>query len=63
MYSPLEFKGESTVTIMGGTTLSYVKDGNYIRINTSQGDLLFKIKDSKTLVGEGQTEGGLYQKQ
>lgn len=36
---------------------SYERDENFIRIKTDKSDLLFEIKDEKTLVGEGFAEG------
>jgi hypothetical protein len=36
---------------------SYDLDGKLIRLKTDKSDLLFTIKDDKTLVGEGFAEG------
>ena len=60
IYSAVEFKGKSTAVVksMGMTfPTSYEKDGQVIRLKTDKSDLLFTIKDSKTLVGEGFAEG------
>lgn len=56
-YRLLDFKGLSTVVLSGLYASSYVVDENYIRIKTDKTDLLFKIKDSNTLEGEGFAEG------
>jgi uncharacterized lipoprotein YehR (DUF1307 family) len=60
IYSAVEFKGKSTAVVKGmGMTFptSYEKDGQAIRLKTDKSDLLFTVKDSKTLVGEGFAEG------
>ena len=60
IYSSIEFKGKTTAVIksMGmAFPSSYVQDGNLIREKTDKTDLLFTIKDGKTLVGEGFAEG------
>jgi hypothetical protein len=62
IYAKLVFKGKSTVVIYDGFIgipfpTSYVIDENYIRIRTDKSDLLLKIKDSKTLEGEGWAKG------
>ena len=65
IYSALEFKGKTTVVIksMGMSfPSSYVQDGNLIRVKTDKTDLLFTIKDGKTLVGDGFAEG-VYKKE
>ena len=65
LYNQLEFKGKNTVVISGfGESIaeSYIIDENYIKIKTDKSDLLFKIKDGKTLIGEGFAKG-LYKKQ
>ncbi len=65
IYSALEFKGKTTVVIksMGMSfPSSYVQDGNLIRVKTDKTDLLFTIKDGKTLVGDGLSEG-VYKKE
>ena len=65
IYSALEFKGKATVVIksMGKSFPSgYVQDGNLIRVKTDKTDLLFTVKDSKTLAGDGFAEG-VYKKE
>ena len=60
IYSAVEFKGKSTAVVKGmGMTFptSYELDGKLIRLKTDKSDLLFTIKDDKTLVGEGFAEG------
>lgn len=60
IYSAVEFKGKSTAVVKGmGMTFptSYERDGQLIRLKTDKSDLLFTVKDSKTLVGEGFAEG------
>lgn len=61
-YKSLTFKGKSTVVIKDAFIgmsfpTSYERDENFIRIKTDKSDLLFEIKDEKTLVGEGFAEG------
>ena len=60
IYSAIEFKGKSTAVVksMGMTfPTSYDLDGKLIRLKTDKSDLLFTIKDDKTLVGQGFAEG------
>lgn len=60
IYSSVEFKGKSTAAVKGmGMTFptSYERDGQLVRLKTDKSDLLFTIKDDKTLVGEGFAEG------
>jgi len=60
IYSAFEFAGESTVIVYGmGMKFpsSYVKDGELLRITTDKSDLLLKIKDNNTLIGEGFASG------
>jgi hypothetical protein len=60
----LDFKGNSTVELKmknGPMATSYVVDKDYIRIKGTGADILFKVKDSKTLSGEG-IFVGLYHK-
>jgi len=40
-----------------GFTTSYVRDGEYIRVTTDKSDLLIKIVDTNTLIGEGFAKG------
>jgi hypothetical protein len=67
IYNKLEFKGESTVIVYSnlmmseGFTTSYVRDGEYIRVTTDKSDLLIKIADENTLIGEGFAKG-IYRK-
>lgn len=61
-YRKLIFRGRKTVTIVDAFfgmsfTSSYELDENYVRISTDKSDLLFEIKDSQTLVGEGFSKG------
>ena len=61
-YRKLVFKGKSTVVIVDALLgfsfpSSYVVDEDYIRIRTDKSDLLLRIKDNHTLVGEGFAEG------
>lgn len=61
----LDFKGNSTVQLKmknGPIVTSYVVDKDYIRIKGSGADILFKIKDNKTLSGEGIFEGQYHKK-
>lgn len=60
IYSAVEFKGKSTAVVksMGMTfSTSYDRDGKLVRLKTDKSDLLFTVKDSKTLVGEGFADG------
>jgi len=60
IYSAVEFKGKSTAVVKGmGMTFptSYERDGQVIRLKTDKSDLLFTVKDDKTLVGDGFAEG------
>ena len=62
LYKALIFRGKKTVTIIDGFfgfpfATSYEIDENYIRIRTDKSDLLFEIKDNKTLIGEGFASG------
>ena len=62
LYKALIFRGKKTVTIIDGIfgfpfATSYEIDENYIRIRTDKSDLLFEIKDSETLIGEGFAQG------
>jgi hypothetical protein len=61
-YRKLIFRGKRTVTIVDaifGFSLasSYELDEINIRIRTDKSDLLFEIKDSQTLIGEGFARG------
>ena len=56
------FRGKKTATIVDAFwgmrfTSSYEIDENYVRVKTDKSDLLFEIKDSKTLIGEGFAKG------
>jgi len=65
IYSVIEFKGKSTAVVKGmGMTFptSYERDGQLVRLKTDKSDLLFTVKDDKTLVGEGFAEG-VYKKE
>lgn len=62
IYRKLVFKGKSTVVIYDKFIgipfpTSYVIDEDYIRITTDKSDLLLRIKDNKTLEGEGWAKG------
>ena len=61
-YKKLIFKGKRTVTIIDAIfgfpfATSYELDEDLVKIRTDQSDLLFEIKDSQTLIGEGFAEG------
>ena len=61
-YRKLIFRGKKTATIVDAFwgmrfTSSYEVDDNYVRVKTDKSDLLFEIKDNKTLVGEGFAKG------
>lgn len=61
-YRKLVFRGKRTVTIVDAIfglsfASSYELDENIIRIRTDKSDLLFEIKDSQTLIGEGFARG------
>lgn len=61
-YRELVFKGKRTVTIVDAIfgfsfPSSYELDEDIIRIRTDKSDLLFTIKDSQTLIGEGFARG------
>lgn len=61
----LDFKGKSTVVLKmknGPIVTSYVVDKDYIRIKGSGADILFKVKDNKTLRGEGMFLGEYHKK-
>ena len=61
----LDFKGNSTVELKmknGAIVTSYVVDKDNIRIKGSGADILFKVKDNKTLSGEGIFEGEYHKK-
>lgn len=60
VYSAVDFKGKSTVVIKSlgmSFPTSYERDGDLIRVKSDVSNLLFTVKDSKTLVGEGFAEG------
>lgn len=66
LYSTLEIKGESSCVINDGIfgfpfATGYERDGNILRVRTDKSDLMFTIKDSETLIGEGFAEG-IYKK-
>ena len=57
-YEKLIFRGKKTVTIIDAIfgspfSTSYELDEDIVKVRTDRGDLLFNIKDSKTLIGEG----------
>lgn len=61
-YRKLIFRGKKTVTIVDaffGMSFAsgYELDEDVIRVKTDKSDLLFEIKDSQTLVGEGFAKG------
>lgn len=57
IYQSFEFKGESSVLVDGIFAASFVTDKNYVRIKTDKSDLLLKIQDENTLIGEGFATG------
>lgn len=62
LYKKLIFKGKRTVTIIDAIfgfpfATSYELDEDLVKIRTDQSDLLFEIKDSQTLIGEGFASG------
>ena len=61
----LEFKGSSTVSIhmkAGQIFSNYTIDDDYVRIRGDKSDIVLKIKDENTLVGEGFTQGIYHKK-
>lgn len=61
-YRKLIFRGKKTATIVDAFwgmhfTSSFEIDENYIRVKTDKSDLLFEMKDNKTLIGEGFAKG------
>jgi len=61
-YRKLIFRGKKTVTIVDAIfgfsfASGYELDEDIIRIRTDKSDLLFEIKDSQTLIGEGFAKG------
>ena len=61
-YRKLIFRGKKTVTIVDvifGMSFAsgYELDEDIIRVKTDKSDLLFEIKDSQTLIGEGFAKG------
>ena len=61
-YKKLIFRGKRTVTIIDAIfgfpfSTSYELDEDIVRIRTDKSDLLFDIKDSQTLIGEGFANG------
>ena len=61
-YRKLIFRGKRTVTVVDAIfgmsfTSSYDLDEDFVRIRTDKSDLLFEIKDSQTLIGEGFAKG------
>ncbi len=62
LFSALVFRGKKTVSyyfsfIRIPIATSYEIDENLVKIKGDGADLLFAIKDSKTLIGEGMVEG------
>lgn len=65
-YNSIEIKGESSCVIVDGFlgfpfATGYERDGNILRVRTDKSDLMFTIKDSEILIGEGFAEG-IYKK-
>ena len=61
-YRKLIFRGKKTVTIVDAIfgmsfASGYELDEDIIRVKTDKSDLLFEIKDSQTLIGEGSAKG------
>lgn len=61
-YRKVIFRGKKTATIVDAFwgmrfTSSYEVDENYVRVKSDKSDLLFEIKDNKTLIGEGFAKG------
>lgn len=61
-YKKLIFKGKKTVTIIDAIfgfpfSTSYELDEDIVKVMTDRGELLFDIKDSQTLIGEGFAKG------
>lgn len=61
-YRKLIFRGKKTATIIDAIfgfsfNSNYEIDENYVKIKTDKSDLLFEIKDSRTLIGEGFAKG------
>lgn len=66
-YRKLIFRGKSTVTIVDAIfgmsfATSYEVDEDLVRVRTDKSDLLFEIKDSQTLIGEGFAKGTFIKK-
>lgn len=61
-YRKLIFRGKKTATVIDNIfgfrfNYGYEIDENYVRIKSDKSDLLFEIKDSRTLIGEGFSKG------
>lgn len=68
LFSALVFRGKKTVSyyfsfIRIPVATSYEIDDNFVKIKGDGADLLFMIKDSKTLIGEGMVEGTFIKKE
>ena len=64
VYDTVEFRGKNTAVIKGMGVVfatSYLRDGQLITLKGDASDLLFTVKDDKTLVSEGFAEG-IYKK-
>jgi hypothetical protein len=61
----IDFKRNSTVELkmqQGSFVTNYIKDKDYIRVKGTGGDILFKLINNKTLIGEGIFEGQYHKK-
>lgn len=60
LYSAFIFKGEKTVMVKSMDmefAASYSRDGDYIKITATDGELILKIINQNTLHGEGYASG------
>lgn len=60
IYSAFIFKGEKTVMVKSMNiefAASYIRDGDYIKITATDGELILRIKSQNTLHGEGFASG------
>lgn len=64
LYSEITFKGDKTVSIRTldmDFAASYELDGDYVHVKAVDGNLIFRIEDDNTLIGEG-FAAGVYKK-
>jgi hypothetical protein len=62
LYNRFEIKGSQTIVVYDGIlglphAATYTRDGNLINIHSQPSNLILRVQDENTLVGEGYAQG------